>query len=169
MCSSDLDERDGPQDFTQCLRDTVYQAKELLVCMNCAGPLIVAIKRHQEPERDWSTEDVMWRELVSIAQGLPTTIRKHQVEHGRWPIEREDVFKRARWEDLKARRYVEKMDRREQSSLYSKRYQEKNNREGRTFAGTHRNHKHSIWTFRKQRQHAPVQKERGNNGHRTYG
>jgi hypothetical protein len=96
------DARNGPREFTDFVRNAVFGAPDMLVCLNCAGPVILAIKKHREQgERKWSVESALWHELASIAQGQPTTLPRRKVAEGRWFEDRVDLFQRGHCGELK--------------------------------------------------------------------
>ena len=71
---TEYDDRNGPRIFFDFVTAAVFEAKDMLVCLNCAGPTILAIIKHQDRDYNaWSLEHALWREFVLVAQGRDHT------------------------------------------------------------------------------------------------
>ena len=63
------DDRDGPAELRRHISDATRGAdRYMLVCMRCAGPVIVAKARADQNEVERSTQRVYWDELCAMLQ-----------------------------------------------------------------------------------------------------
>ena len=73
----------------------------MLVCMRCAGPVIVAKARADQNEVERSTQRVYWDELCAMLQMGKTTLKCVRASEEDWPRQRADIMKRGKFAALK--------------------------------------------------------------------
>ena len=99
VLGSEVRDQQGNSPATNIRR--LHPPSDMLVCINCASPVIVAMKRRGYPEMD--KELILWLETCQFAQSTTRILRSVTASEEVWPNDRGDIFKRGSDALLKGR------------------------------------------------------------------